>query len=133
MKNLKKWFNFSDTISGTAFLVRWLIAFAIQFAGGYILGLSIANNMNMGGLTLGLIIASTGIALQFSSLLKRSKAIFESIKGAYAFYFAYLVVSITKGFIDGIDPVLNGFVAIIILVMFAYSIFKNSGIPQHEG
>lgn len=133
MENLKKWFNFSDTISGTAFLVRWLIAFAVQFAGGYILGLAIANNMNMGGLSLGLIIASAGIALQFSSLLKRSKAIFESAKGAFAFYFAYLVVSITKGFIEGIDPVLDGFVVITILAMFAYAIFKNSGIPEHEG
>ena len=130
MENLKKWFNFRDTISGSTFLVRWLIAFGIQFVGGYILGLSIVNDMNMGGLTVGLIIASAGIALQFSSLLKRSKAIFNSAKAAFAFYFAYLVLSIAKGFIEGVDVVLDVSVGLAILVMFAYAIFKNSGNPE---
>ena len=99
MENLKKWFNFSDTVSGTTFLVRWLIAFGVQFLGGYIIGNAIVNDMNMGGLTVGLIIASAGIALQFSTLLKRSRAIFPNVKSAFVFYFAYLVFSITKGFV----------------------------------
>lgn len=132
MENLKKWFNFSETISGTTFLVRWLIAFAVQFVGGYIVGLSIINDMNMGGFTVGLIIASAGIALQFSSLLKRSRSIFNSVKAAWAFYFAYLILSITKGFIEGVDVVLNASMGIAILVMFAYAIFKNSGTPPAE-
>lgn len=135
MENLKKWFSFSDTVSGTTFLVRWLIAFAVQFVGGYILGLSIVNNMNMGGLTAGLIIASVGIALQFSTLLKRSRAIFNSVKAAFVFYFAYLVLSITKGFVEGIDLVMDVSIGLAILAMFGYAIFKNSGTPpaQHLG
>ena len=129
MENLKKWFNFSDTISGTTFIVRWVIATAIQFGGGYLTGIGLVAG-HMGYTMLGLIIASAGIALQFSTLLKRSRAIFSNAKGAFGFYFAYLVISIAKGFIEGIDPVLDGFVVITLLGMFAYAIFKNSGMPK---
>ena len=129
MENLKKLFNFSDTISGTTFTIRWVIATVIQFCGGYLTGFGLVSG-NMGFTMLGLIIASAGIALQFSTLLKRSRAIFSNVKGALAFYFAYLIVSVTKGFINGIDPVLDGFVIITLLGMFAYAIFKNSGMPK---
>ena len=135
MENLKKWFNFGDTVSGTTFLIRWLIAFGVQFLGGYIMGKAIVNDMNMGVLTIGLIIASAGIALQFSTLLKRARAIFTSVKSAFVFYFAYLVFSITKGFVQNVDVVLDVAVGLTILIMFAYAIFKNSGESevQHLG
>lgn len=130
MENLKKWFNFGDTISGTTFIGRWVVAMVVQFVGGYIVGTALATGMNMGVLTLGLIIASAGIALQFSTLLKRSRALFEKASASLAFYFAYLLVSITKGFVTGYDVVLDAFVGLTLLTLFGYAIFKNSGVPE---
>ena len=93
MENLKKWFNFSDTISGVKFLVRWLVAYGIQFLGGYMLGTGFVKSME--GLVLtGLIVASVGIVIQFSSLMKRSRAILPAVREHYAFYISYICISI---------------------------------------
>ena len=134
MENLKKLFNFSGTISGTTFILRWVLSTFIQFPGGYLTGIGLASG-HMGYAMMGLIIASVGIALQFSTLLKRSKSIFSNARGAYMFYFAYLIISISKGFVQGIDQTLDGFISITLLGMFAYAIFKNSGTPgvKHLG
>lgn len=129
MENLKKWFNFSDTISGITFVLRWVIAMAIQFVGGYTLGYGFGSGI-MGLTMLGLIIASVGIVLQYSTLYKRSKAIYPGFKQHFAFYISYLVISILYGFVQDIDPIMGGFTGIVLLVFFGIAIFKNSGTPE---
>ena len=129
MENLKKWFNFSDTISGTTFLLRWLVALAVQFVGGYALGYGFGSGI-MGLTMLGLTIASIGIVLQYSTLYKRSKAIYPSFKQHFTFYLSYLVISILYSFLQDVDPVIGGFTGIVLLVLFGIMIFKNSGDPE---
>lgn len=132
MENLKKWFNFSDSINGSTFLVRWIVATAIQFPGGYLTGLGLAKG-HMGYTMLGLIIASLGIALQFSTLLKRSRALFSTATKALAFYVSYVLVSIFQGFAANMGQEVLVVTNLVMVVIFLYSIFRNSGIANHEG
>jgi len=131
MENLKKLFNFAETISGVTFVLRWVIALAIQFVGGYALGYGFASG-TMGLTVLGLTIASVGIVLQYSTLYKRCRAIYPNIKQHFAFYIAYVLISILYSFIRDIDPVIGGFTGIVLLVLFGITIFKNSGIPKAD-
>ena len=125
MENLKKWFNFNNTISGTTFILRWVIALVVQFVGGFSLGYGLALD-NVGFSALGLIIASAGIWLQFSSLIKRCRAIFPNPKEYYVFYIVYVLTSIIYGFVKGADIVLSSFVGLVMLVLFGITIFKDS-------
>lgn len=126
MENLKKWFNFSDTISGTTFIGRWVLSALIQFVGGYSLGYGLAGGIS-GLMVLGVLITSVGVVLQFSTLLKRSRAIFPAIKSYYAYYMSYVIVSLAYSFLQNVDPILSGFLGLSMLSMFAILIFKNSG------
>lgn len=132
MEKLKKWFDFSDTVSGAAFLVRWVVAFAIQSAGGYALGFGFASSVE-GVMLLGMLVATVGIVIQFSTLMKRSRALFPEAKRHYPFYFAYLIISISFSFLKSFDMVIAGFAGLVMLFMFVYLIFKNSGTAIHEG
>jgi len=130
MELLKKLFNFSDTINGTDFLIRWVAANILQFPGGFLLGIAIVDG-NMGLLTVGIIIAAAGVALQFSTLMKRSRALFNRPNYLY-FYIAYLVVSIFQGFAEGINEYAVIFSSIAMLGMFVYAIAQNSDTPRNE-
>ena len=132
MENLKKWFNFSDTLNGTNFLIRWVVATLVQFPGGYLTGLGLAKG-HVGYTMLGLIIATVGIALQFSTLLKRSRALFSQATNAFAFYIGYVLVSIFQGFAQNMDQEILIGTNIVMIVMFLYAIFRNSGVANHEG
>ena len=132
MENLKKWFNFGDTLDGKNFLIRWVIASLIQFPGGYLTGLGLASGNN-GYMVLGLIIATVGIVLQFSTLLKRSRALFSTATNAFLFYVGYVFVSIFQGFAQSMGQEILVATNLVMVFMFAYSIFKNSGITEHEG
>jgi len=133
MEFLKKLFNFSDTINGVEFLWRWVVSNIIQVPGGMLVGFGITSGI-MGLTMLGIIIASVGIALQFSTLMKRSRALFETPKHLY-FYIAYLVVSIFQGFAGSINEYASVFSGIIMVAMFVYVIAQNSGIAKvnHKG
>ena len=132
METLKKWFNFSDTLNGTNFLIRWVIATLLQYPGGYLLGLGLAG-ANMGYTMIGLIVASLGIALQFSTLLKRSNALFSTSVKAFVFYFTYLAVSIFRGFAQSMGQEILLLTNLTMVLMFLYAIFRNSRLANHEG
>lgn len=128
MEFLKKLFNFSDTISGTDFIIRWVAAFIIQWPGGYLTGMGLAEN-NMGVAMLGFMLATLGIAFQFSTLMKRSRALFApNNRNVLYFYCVYLVVSIFQGFTSMINPAVQIITSLVMLGLFGYAIFKNSGI-----
>lgn len=133
MEFLKKLFNFSDTINGIEFLWRWVVAIIVQLPGGYMVGYGIVSGV-MGYVMLGIIIAGLGIALQFSTLMKRSRALFKAPNNMY-FYIAYLAVSIFQGFAEGINEYAVIFSSIVMLLMFVYAIAQNSGIAKvdHKG
>jgi hypothetical protein len=132
MENLKNYFNFSGTISGTTFILRWLISYVIQFFGGYMVGMGILNNGGI--LMVGFMFAAIGIALQLSTFKKRSRALFPNDR--YSLFFtSYLIISILLSAFKDVDPTLGGFLGIVILVLFGITIFKNSGLSEdsHEG
>lgn len=133
MEFLKKLFNFSGTINGIEFLWRWVVANIIQLPGGYMVGYGITSGI-MGFTMLGIIIACLGIGLQFSTLMKRSRALFKAPNNMY-FYIAYLAVSIFQGFAESINEYAVIFSSIVMLLMFVYAIAQNSGIPKvnHKG
>ena len=131
MENLKKWFNFGDTISGITFIGRWAVSMLVQFIGGYSLGYGLAGGVP-GLMALGVLITSVGVVLQFSTLLKRSRAIFPAIKSYYAYYTSYVIVSLAYSFLQNVNPILSGFLGLVVLSMFAILIFKNSGTQDVE-
>ena len=125
MENLKKWFNFGDTISGTTFIGRWILSTLIQFVGGYSLGYGLAANNN--GLTLiGILVTCVGVVLQFSTLLKRSRSIFSKVTTHYIYYISYVIVSLMYSFLQNVDQIASGFLGLVMLSMFAVLIFKNA-------
>ena len=132
MELLKKSFNFSDTISGTTFLIRWVISNIIQFPGGLIIGSGIGSGI-MGVTMIGLIIASAGLFLQFSTLMKRSRALFPGggMKYMY-FYLLYVAISILQGFTTDM-PLWIGFpIALVMVVIFLYTTFSDSTISKED-
>jgi len=131
MEFLKKLFNFSDTISGTDFVIRWIASLIIQYPGGFLLGMGLASS-NMGLMTLGLLLAMVGIVLQFSTLMKRSRALFSNKLHVLYFYIGYVLISIFQGFAANISLLVNLVTALVMLSMFGYAIFKNSGTPPAE-
>ena len=129
MENLKNYFDFSGTVSGVTFLLRWVLATIIQFGGGYMVGMGLSQNY---GLTMiGFIVSSVGLVLQFSTLRKRTRAIFPNDTNM-VFFFSYILISILSQAIKGNDPAIDGFMGIGIFGMFMVSIFMNSRIPETE-
>lgn len=132
MELLKKSFGFTGTISGTTFLIRWAISNIIQFPGGFIIGSGIVSG-NTGVTMIGLIIASAGLFLQFSTLMKRSRALFPGggMKYMY-FYLAYLCLSILQGFTKSMSMWFAFPIALALIVMFLYTAFTDSTISKED-
>jgi uncharacterized membrane protein len=125
MNYIKTLFNFSNTINGIDFLIRWILSFSLQFVGGFILGISISDGDN-GMTVIGLTIAAVGLALQLSSLVKRSRSLFGKGLNYTMFITTYLVLSVARAFVDSFGDIFNWVTIIGILSMFGYLIFKNS-------
>ena len=134
MELLKKLFNFSETISGVNFLIRWIASIVIQYPGGMLVAYGISGG-SVGLAMLGLMLASCGIFLQFSTLMKRSRALFTNTYHTVLFYFLYIVLSILNGFARNSDPIIAGTVGIAVLLVFCIALFKNSKIApvDHKG
>lgn len=126
MEFLKKLFNFSDTISGVDFLIRWVSSIIIQWPGGFLIGYGIASGI-MGLTMLGVLIACVGIVLQFSTLRKRARALFTDNNDLH-FYIVYLILSIIQGFTNDMELIISIPINILVLIVFSIALFKNSGI-----
>jgi urea transporter len=129
MNYILKFFNFKDTINGTTYFLRNLLASAIAYLGGFSLGWGIANQ-NYGLVSLGAVVVAIALAFQYSSLFKRMKSLFPENTVLYT-----VVVALTQLLAQMVKPYeyLNITVTICLVIVAFILIFKNSGIEKHEG
>ena len=125
---MKKYFEFSGTISGTNYFLRNLLASTIAFIGGYSLGYGLGSNQ-MGLLSMGIVIATTALFYGFATIYKRMTALFGDRANIYSIGLISLQV-ITQFIPEG--P-LKGLVSLVLIVIGCVLIFKNSNIENHEG
>ncbi len=129
MNYILKFFNFKDTINGTTYFLRNLLASAIAFLGGFSLGWGIANQ-NYGLVSLGAVVVAIALAFQYSSLYKRMKSLFPENTVVLT-----VVVALLQLLAQMVKPYeyLNISVTISLVIIAFILIFKNSGIEKHEG
>ena len=121
---MKKYFEFSGTISGTNFFLRNLLAGVGGFFGGFLIGLGITLQEYSGALFfLGLMVLAPLLWFNVATVYKRANALYPNEATA-----------ITIGlFILQFLAQLIPFVSILSLVAGLILIFKNSNIEQHNG
>ena len=125
---IKKYFDFSGTISGTTYFLRNLLSSVLGFIGGYLVGLGFGlGNLGLG--TLGFLIVSPAIAFQLSTVWKRMTALFPN--NVKEFFSTFLVLSVVSQFTQGstYQPLMTLAILIIGLIL----IFKSSNIEKHNG
>ena len=129
MNYILKFFNFKDTINGTTYFLRNLLASAIAYLGGFSLGWGIANQ-NYGLVSLGAVVVAIALAFQYSSLFKRMKSLFPENTVVLT-----VVVALLQLLAQMVKPYeyLNISVTISLVIIAFILIFKNSGIEKHEG
>jgi uncharacterized membrane protein YhaH (DUF805 family) len=125
---MKKYFDFSGTISGTTYFFRNLLSAIVGFFGGTLIGLGFTVD-SYGWMTMGFLITTPAIAFQLSTVWKRLVALFpNNVKELFG---TFLVVSVVSQFAKlGEYQALMGLVMIIIGCIL---IFKNSKIETHNG
>jgi len=122
MEKLKKYFEFSGTISGTNYLLRNLIAVFIAFIGGFSLGWGMGS-VNTFFTILGLIILAPALWFNICTIYKRSTALFPEYATAITISMVLLQL------LDSVSPIFTLIGVIIGLTL----IFKNSNIEEHNG
>ena len=129
MNYILKFFNFKDTINGTTYFLRNLLASAIAYVGGFTLGLGLLHK-NYGLFSLGAVIVAIALAFQYSSLFKRMKSLIPENTLVYT-----VVVALLQLIAQMVKPYeyLNITVTISLVIIGLILIFKNSGIEKHEG
>ena len=125
---MKKYFDFSGTISGTTYFFRNLLSTIVGFIGGYIVGVGIPTN-NLGIMTIGFLIVSPAIAFQLSTVWKRIVSLFPN--NVKEFFVTFLVVSVVSQFSNGSEY--QPLMTLILLIIGCILIFKNSKIETHNG
>jgi len=122
MSDIKKYFEFNGTISGTNYFLRNLLAVFFAFIGGFSLGWGIGTG-TMFFTILGLIVLVPSLWFNICTIYKRSKALFPE-------YATIITVGmVLLQLLESISPIitLSGIVIGLILI------FKNSNIEDHNG
>ena len=125
---IKKYFDFSGTISGTTYFFRNLLSSILGFIGGYVVGLGVPTN-NLGLMTIGFLVVSPAIAFQLSTVWKRLTALFPN--NVKEFFVTFLVLSVVSQFSQG--STYQPLMGLVILIIGCILIFKNSKIENHNG
>ena len=130
MENLKKYFEFSGTISGVNYFLRQLLTSLISFIGGFTLGYGIGDD-SIGLITLGMVILSPAVWMSFATIYKRCEALFPGLAASYTL--GIIILQVLNQFVDKTNSVLSSLASIVLLVIGLYLIFKNSDIVEHNG
>ena len=122
MENLKKYFEFSGTISGTNYFLRNLLAVFIAFIGGFSLGWGLGSESTFFTI-LGLIILVPALWFNICTIYKRSKALFPE-------YATVITISmVLLQLLDSVSPIFT----LVGIVIGLTLIFKNSDVEEHNG
>ena len=128
MEKLKKYFEFSGTISGTNYFLRNLFSTIVAFFGGYALGWGLASS-EMGVVTLGLLVLTPIVWFNFATIYKRANALFP--EDATLWTVGIIILQVIGQFLKG-QPV-GGLITLGLFIVGLIFIFKNSSIENHEG
>jgi hypothetical protein len=128
MEKLKKYFEFSGTISGVNYFLRQLLTSLMAFTGGFTLGYGIGAD-SLGLITLGILLLTPAVWMSFATIYKRCNALFPG--DASSFTAGLILIQILGQFGNGTPW--GGFITIVLLGFGLYLIFKNSNIEGHNG
>jgi uncharacterized membrane protein YhaH (DUF805 family) len=127
MKDLKKYFDFSGTISGSTFLLRNLIAGVVAFIGGFLIGYGIVQSTGL--IMLGLLVLAPACWLSITNIYKRFNALYPRSANEYTIGLIFLQV--LSGF--GKGEIWGDLISLVLIVIACVLIFRNSNIENHEG
>ena len=127
MENLKKYFDFSGTISGSTYLLRNIIASLSAFIGGFLIGYGMVESVGL--IMLGMIILAPACWFSLTNIYKRFNALYP--RSAKEYTIGLLFLQILSGF--GKDQVWGTLVEIVLIIIACVLIFRNSNIENHEG
>lgn len=127
MQNLKKYFEFSGTISGGNYLLRNLIASVAAFVGGFLIGYGIVESTGL--IMLGMLVLAPACWLSITNIYKRFNALYPRNAKEYTMGLAFL--QILSGF--GKGEIWGDLISLVLIVIACVLIFRNSNITNHEG
>jgi len=128
MDKIKKYFEFSGTISGTNYFLRNLLSSFVAFFAGYMIGYGIGGGQT-GLTTLGLLIIAPTLWFSVTTIYKRANALFPENSNVWTV--GILVLQILNQSFKG-EP-LGGILTLAVLIIGIIFIFSNSKIENHEG
>ena len=127
MEKLKKYFDFSGTISGSTYLLRNIIASVGAFLGGFLLGYGIVQSTGI--IMLGLLVLAPACWLSATNIYKRFNALYP--RNAKEYTTGLIFLQILSGF--GKDQLWGNLISLVLIVIACILIFRNSNIENHEG
>jgi uncharacterized membrane protein YhaH (DUF805 family) len=127
MQDLKKYFDFSGTISGSTYLLRNIIASAGAFLGGFLIGYGIVDSVGL--IMLGMLVLAPACWFSLTNIYKRFNALYPRTAKEYTI--GLLFLQILSGF--GKGETWGDLISLVLIVIACVLIFKNSNIENHEG
>ena len=128
MEKLQKYFQFSNTITGTTYFLRNALVTFLSYCVGYMVGVSIKDD-NLSGVVLGCLLFIPVLWFALSTIYKRMNALFGTENAG-----VYTVILIVLQFAGTLtEEPINNLIKVILLIIAIVLIFKNSNITNHEG
>lgn len=127
MQDLKKYFDFSGTISGANYLLRNLIASSTAFLGGFLIGYGLVESTGL--IMLGLLILAPACWFSVTNIYKRFNALYP--RNAREYTIGLIFLQILSGF--GKEQIWGTMLNLVLVVIACVLIFRNSNIDNHEG
>ena len=120
--NMKKYFEFNGTISGTNYFLRNLLAVFGAFGGGFMIGWGIGMEQTF-FTVLGMVLLAPALWFNLCTIYKRSNALFPE----YA-----TVITVGMVVLQVLEEVHELF-TLPTIIMGLILLFKNSDIKEHKG
>ena len=127
MDKVKKYFQFSGTISGLNYFLRNVLSAFVAYIGGFTAGWGLGKG-DTSLISLGLLIMIPAVVFGFTTLYKRMSALFG--KDATSYTIGLILIQMLQIFSQ--DPI-KGLVSLVLLILSLILIFKNSTVEKHEG
>lgn len=124
---LKKYFEFTGTISGGDYLLRNIIAGVGAFIGGFLVGYGLVESTGL--IMLGLLILTPSCLLSVTNIYKRINALYP--RSANEYTIGLIFMQILNAF--GKGEAWGSILSLILIVISGVLIFKSSNITNHEG
>lgn len=129
MNKLKKYFQFSETINGTNYFLRQILAAIIAFIGGTFIGVGIGQVLSI-LLILGIIVAGGAIWFSLVTMYKRFSSLHPQQASVLTIsYFSLQTLSTMFTEMESFGLILK----LLLVFVGLYLIFAKSNIKNHEG